>query len=195
MTARTGMATIILELRGLTDAGTADFTVGTVSYWSDDHLQTILDRRVRLVEQMTLTPIPRYDNTGGTLQYFEYRSAVGNLESGTPPVFKITDGAGGTVGTANYSADYTNGIFTFTSDQGGSTRELTGRSYDLYQAAADVYRQKAAKAAAYFDFSTDNHSIKRGALMKQFIEMANYYESMAGIQSIQFDRGDYAIGE
>lgn len=192
MTARTGMATIILELRGLTDAGTADFTVGTVSYWSDDHLQTILDRRVILHEETMLQPFPRYDSTGGTLQYFEYRAPIGNIESGTAPVYKLTNGAGSTVGTANYSVDYTQGIFTFTADQAGSSYYLTGRSYDLNLAAADVYRQKAAKAAAYFNFSTDNHRIDRGNLQKQFIAMADYYESIAGIQVIAMDRGDYA---
>jgi hypothetical protein len=186
------MATIILELRGMTDAGTADFTAGTVTYWTDDHLQTILDRNVRLMERTPLVAFPRYDSTGGTLQYFEYRSTYGNIESGTPPVFGLSDGSGSAVGTSGYTADYTQGVFTFTADQGGTSYYLTGRSYDLNMAAGAVYRQKAAKAASYFDFSTDNHSVKRSALVKQYLSMAEYYESQSGMQVIPHERGDYA---
>ena len=37
------MSDLITELRGMAEAGTADFSIigtgGTASYWSDDHLQ------------------------------------------------------------------------------------------------------------------------------------------------------------
>ena len=36
--ARTGMSNLIGELRTLAVAATADYTLGTVNYWSDDQL-------------------------------------------------------------------------------------------------------------------------------------------------------------
>ena len=45
MTVRDTMAELIADLRALTDAGTSDYTVGGVSYWSDQQLQDALDGR------------------------------------------------------------------------------------------------------------------------------------------------------
>ena len=36
--ARSGMSDLIAQVRGYANAGTADFTLGTVVYWSDDHI-------------------------------------------------------------------------------------------------------------------------------------------------------------
>ena len=47
MTARTGMADLITELRGFVEAGTADYSIvgsaGTTNYWDDTQLQNILE--------------------------------------------------------------------------------------------------------------------------------------------------------
>jgi len=37
--ARTGMTTLIDTLRGYTDAGSSDYTVGTLTYWSDNEMR------------------------------------------------------------------------------------------------------------------------------------------------------------
>jgi len=44
MAARTGMNDLITELRGMTNAGSADTTIAGTAYWSDNQLQAILDR-------------------------------------------------------------------------------------------------------------------------------------------------------
>jgi hypothetical protein len=72
---------------------------------------------------------------------------------------------------------------------------LTGRSYDIYAAAADIWRRKAAHyASSSFDFSTDNHSIKRSQVYKHCLEMAEHYESMSSdaIEFTDLFRGDLA---
>ena len=43
MALRTGMTNLVARVRALTGAGTAEYTAGSVTYWTDDHLQTILD--------------------------------------------------------------------------------------------------------------------------------------------------------
>jgi hypothetical protein len=170
------MSTLLLELRGMTNSSTSDYTIGTVSYWSDDHLQTVLDRnRVDLYRSDT-EPISSYNN--GTVEYKLYNIGYGHLEQGTD-YFEIENSAGTTVGTANYTPDYNTGLVTFTADQGGTAYLFTGRSYDIYKAAAEIWRQKGAYFATQFDISSDNHSMRRSQIMKQCIDMASFYEAKA----------------
>ena len=44
MSARTGMANLIIRLRGMVQSGTADYTVAGSAYWTDDQLQDGLDK-------------------------------------------------------------------------------------------------------------------------------------------------------
>ena len=196
MTARTGMDTLILTLRGMVSAGTADYTIAGVSYWSDDQLQTALDRHRLDFYQAELANVPQVES-GNVTTYKVYRAPYRNLEGGTA-YFKLVTLLGAEAGTADYTADYSNGVVTFTADQAGTAWYLTGRAYDLNATAADVWRMKAAQAAAAFDFSTDNHSLKRSQLSVQALQMAEYYEkqalansiSTAGNTSITIERSD-----
>lgn len=178
MAARLGMVDLLLQLRALGDAGTLDYTQtgGTAVYWDDDQLQIVLDRHVARVyrEQLRLYP---QTIAGGSLLYQEYRSAYRNwerVESGTVQ-FNLEDGTGITPGTTLWAADYAQGIVTFNASTGGSAYFLSGRSFDLYGAAADVWRTKAGQVSKAYDFSTDNHSLKRSQLMAHCMEMADYY--------------------
>jgi len=181
MTARTGLTELIDVLRGMTEAGTADYTVGTATFWDGDQMQIVLDRHRREIvhEQLSTTQ----DWSGGTVNYFDYDSRFGNYEktTGGTSIFIIEHGTGADVGTANYTVDYFRGRVTFSADTGGSTLYLTGRSYDLDSAAADIWRQKAGHAANLYDFSTDNHSFKRSQYMKHCLEMASHFDSRGGI--------------
>jgi len=190
MTARTGMANLIADLRGLTDAGTADWTSGTVVYWDDDQLQNVLDRNRIDLYFSAINPIAQ-TVSGGSTVYTEYRAQYVNIESGTAAMY-LQDAIGATVPATNYTMDYRRGAFTFTADQGGTIYYLTGRAYDLYGAAADVWSMKAANAAKRFTFSTDNHKVEAGQLVQVYNAQAQYYRSMSmqSTSSIDLTRGD-----
>ena len=192
--ARTGMSDILTELRILSEAGTADYSLAGDTYWSDNQLQNILDQyRTDVVyEQLTSYPVTV---AGGSLSWLDYRSSYDWLEAttGGTAILYIQDGAGTTIGTSTYTPDYIRGQFQFGSDQQGSTYYLTARSYDLSSAAAAVWRRKAAHyAPTSFDFSTDNHSIKRSMVYQHCLEMAEYFEGKGAesIQSITMFRSD-----
>lgn len=185
--ARTGMSDLITELRGMCDAGTADFAIGTISYWSDDHLQGVLDLRRTDINHEYIEPTSTV-NSSNVVEYKEFYTPYRNLESGS--LLYIQDANGAVVGTADYSVDYSNGHITFTNTTAGSILHLTARSYDLNMAAADVWKRKAANAAKMFDFSTDNHSVKRGQFMAACMSMAATFESRAGIQTGDMIRTD-----
>ena len=44
------MTRLMQLLRGLTNAGTADYTIGLFTYWCNDRLQDALDRRHTFVK-------------------------------------------------------------------------------------------------------------------------------------------------
>jgi hypothetical protein len=194
MTARTGLASLITELRGLTEAGTADYTVAGSTYWSDDHLQDILDiHRTDIVfEQLSMWPV---QIAGGSISYQDYRSSHGYFEqtTGGTAIFYVQDSTGATIGTASYTPDYRRGQLQFSSNQAGSVYYLTGRSYDLNAAAADVWRRKTAHVApTSFNFSTDNHSVSRSQVYDHCLAMAEFFEnkSAGAVESVSLFRSD-----
>jgi hypothetical protein len=180
--ARTGMAYIIEELRGLTEAGTADYTVGTTAYWLDNTLQDILDLHRQDVRFQELQAYPAQE-AGGSIAYYDHGSACDYLEetTGGSAITYLQDSTGATLGTSLWTANYRRGMFTFNSSTDGTVVYLTSRCYDINAAAADVWRRKAAHAsAASFDFSTDNHSISRSQVYDHAMEMVRFFENMSG---------------
>ena len=172
MAARSGMTDIITEIRRLVnDAGSAT--------WTDDQIQTIADMcRLDLISE-ELTPVPE-TVSGGSTVYLRYTSEYDHLEqasSGTE-VWKIFDSVGDTTGTADYSVDYTNGIVTFNADQEGSARYLRARSYDVYCAAAWLWRERAGMKAENYDFSADGARFNRAQWYQHCMEMADRYAAL-----------------
>ena len=187
---RAGMTDLVQQLRGLSDVSVNDFTIAGVAYWSDRHLQDFLDKYRQDFYEEDLTAIQQTRN--GTAYTLEYQSQFGNLESiasGTS-VFKIDDAAGSILPGTMWTADYMRGHVTFNANTLGSSVILTGRSYDLNAAAADVWRVKAANAAKMYSFSTDGQSFQRNQFMQNCIQMAQYYEGMAAPTNISLYRSD-----
>lgn len=184
MAARAGMADVIGRLRGMCDAPSDEYTVGSDTYWSDDQLQDVLDshrqdiRRERLMVEADLV-------AGGALEYHDYtwrRANVEGAESGTA-AWLVQDGSGsawGTSGTPSYDPNYRARLLRVNSDTAGTALYLSYRSYDLERAAADVWEQKAAHVAARFDIRTDNHALSRSQLRESYLQMARIYRKRAG---------------
>jgi hypothetical protein len=181
MTARTGMTDIISDLRGLTEAGVSDYSIvgsaGTAVYWSDDQLQIILDNRRTDLKWYEMTAIEEGDGS-----YLEYSIDYGNLEatSGGTAIFIVQDLNGEAISSSLYSVDYRRGVVTFNQDTAGTAYWVTGRSYDLSGAAADVWRRKMSHYHTAFNFSTDGHRVDREQLYKHAMEMAEYFELQGG---------------
>jgi hypothetical protein len=187
--ARDTLADLIENLRGLADAGTADWTNGTATFWDADQLQAVLDRHRMDVSREELLAVPQY-GVAGAVSFYEYRSSFRNFEEtdGGTVVFYIQDAEGNTL--SSWSAEYARGVVTFASDQEGLTRYLTGRKYDLNASAADVWRVKAANAAKMYDFSTDNHNLRRSQFYDHCVKMAEQFEVMAEPSVITMFRSD-----
>ena len=191
MTARTGMATLIGTVRGLANAGTAEWTVAgtssTISYWDDDEIQRVLDRHKVEYIHADLEPVQSY--SGGTVIYLQYRANVTDIESGAG-VFKVED-VDGTVTPS--SVDYSRGIVSFATDQAGTSYWWSGYAYDLNASAADIWRMKASHVAEMVDWSTDGHNVKRSQQVSACLNMASYYQSRSsseGVSTAKVTRDD-----
>jgi len=189
--ARTGTDTLIATLRGFCNLGTDDYTLGTSTFWSDDNIQTTLDRHRTTVVREELTEITNL-TSGGTVEYKEFRSGYGNFEetTGGTTIFWIENSEGGDLGTSLYSVDYALGIVTFDADQAGSSRYLNGRSYDLNMAASDIWRMKMGAYAEAVNFKTDNMSVDRGKLIDHCTQMSNFYASQGKSKTLDITRMD-----
>lgn len=191
--ARAGMVDILSELRNLTEASTSDYSLGAVTYWSDLQLQDILDRHAYKLDYELMLMVPT--RKAGGYSYTDYyvgRKWLEQEAAGTS-IFKIQDNTGATVGTALYTVDYNTGEVTFAADQlGAVSYMITCVSYDLNAAAAEVWRKKASHYASAYDFSTDNHAVKRSQLMAQAQQMVNYFLGLSneGASNIPLERAD-----
>ena len=192
---RSGMTNLINRLRGLTNAGTAQYTVGTLTYWDNDDLQDALDRHATWVVEDYL--IWKAQNIGGTMRYFTALARYRDLEeaeSGTVR-WQVRRTTGTAEGTANYTADYINGRVTWSADQGGTTYMLAAAySYDLYSAAVDVLQHKLAYVDLWYDFSADNQSFSRSQVQKSLTDLIAAYKSLAG-SNLPNKYGDMGFGQ
>lgn len=194
------MADLIAEVRNLSAASTAEYSIGAIAYWTDDQIQGVLDANRKDIVDEALYGQVEYDNTGQPV-YHEYRSQYRWLEEtvGGTAIFYLRDSAGPRVGTADYTVDYRSGRVSLIPNTMGTVYYMTGRTYDVYAAAASIWRTKAAHVAQRFDFSADGASFKASQLRSQYLDMANELDKKAtfgentGVRSVTMYRDDVSL--
>lgn len=194
MAIRTGMQNLVNRVRALTSAGTAEYVAGTLTYWTDDHLEDVLDRNSRFFVDAPLNW--QQQMIGGTAVYYTAFTPYRDLEelaSGTAR-WEVRTGPGISIGTAGYTPDYQNGIITFTASQGGSAYYLTGWTYDVYAAAADVWVERLAHFQDWYDFRADNQTFSRSQAFKNAEKMEAYLRKKAGSNLVQ-NHGDLRVSQ
>lgn len=189
--ARSGMSHLISKLRALTASGTADYSVSGTTFWTDDQLQSVLDQWRVDFKARELVVSQSVDN--GVVHWYDYYLRdyqwVEGTASGTA-AWLLTDAIGGTVAYSAYTLNMDALHLQFTSDTLGTVYYLSGRAYDMYQAAGDVWEQKAADVADRFDLKTDNHDMKRSQLYDHYMKMAKRYRAKGGVQTSTMTRPD-----
>ncbi len=194
MTIRTGMAELIGQLRAMSDAGTADTEIAGTAYWTDEQLESMLDRFRTDFRREKL--IPRQEFIGGEVLVRDYFTRRANLErdDGSGTVWRITDAMGSAVASTAYTVNYDAGVIRFNTDQDGSARYLSGRSYDLYAAASEIWAHKAGHVAAYYDIDADNHHMSRSQYFEHCMNMMTFYRARSErLQVVHLVRGDVEV--
>ena len=179
--ARTGMDNLITRLRGLTNAGTADFSIAGTSYFTDNQLQDVLDANVTLVENQAITWLPDTIG-GGSIEWHRALTGYRDFEeadSGTAQ-WALRDAQGTLQGTANYTPNYVSGELNFTADQGGTIYYLTARSYDLNNAAADIWQRRQSYYADWVDISSDDQRFAWQQAFEHAVKMEEQMRARGG---------------
>lgn len=175
---RSGLYSLVWRLRGMID------DAGTAQTWTDDELQDVLDmHKTRIWRELLQDEATRLSSSSAEHRVFHSR--YGNYEEGGTAYFQIEDAAGSQRGTATYTANYVNGVVTMTADQAGTALYLTGWTYDLAGAAAELWRQRAGKVSSYYDFRADEHQLSRSQWFKHCAEMADMYARQAQATTVR----------
>jgi hypothetical protein len=184
------MLNLIRRLRGMTQAGTADYSVAGITWWSDDHLQEVLD--LHRVDLNYVPLVSEREYSGGTALYYDYYAPLGNLEetNSGAAYFAIEDSDGDDVADTLYSMDYLRGRVRFHADQGGTAYYIRGRSYNLNSAAADIWRQKMGWRADFVTFRADDQQFNQSDWFKHCAEMAAYFDRQGGASQSTLGRLD-----
>lgn len=199
MTIRAGMSNLVNRVRALTGAGTADYTAGSITYWTDNHLQDALDRHARFVVSSPLTWIPE-TIPGGTAVWWNGQLAYRDIEESPGTVdgsrFILRDGTGAAIGTANYTLDAQAGRVSFgTINQGGTAYYATLYTYDVCAAAVDILRERLSSVNSWFDFSADNQSFSRSQVRTNIREMMTDLRGCIGGNVVGKVSGDVHTSE
>lgn len=182
MTVRAGMESIIQRLRHMGQAGMEDYTVVDMIYWSDDHVQDILDNSRKRVTSASLRAEPQYIN--GTDEYKRYvldlnpRAYMIEGTAGGTAVFRVADSNGTAV--SGYTWNENDLSVTFTADTDGSAYYLSGYAYDLNKAARELWLMKASHAYTAVNFSADGHRFDREKIYDHCMQMVTFYERQGG---------------
>jgi len=169
---RTGMASLILELRSLGQAGISEFVLDTTTYWSDAQLQSMLD-----VWQTRNYKVPlEYITNSGV----DYRLPIARIErAGTDSGFAVLDSAGVVVSPTLYAVNYDARVVTFTTAQNGAYYSLNYRSYTVSNAVADVWGIKASYYADSVTWASDNHRVELGELHENALAMESKFAELS----------------
>ena len=190
MPARLGLLPLIAHLRALCAVGEADVVVGALTYWSDEMLQAELDATRRTVYGAPLLALPQF--LDGAYRYYEYAfpTALGVwIEEAAPQSgFAVRDSSGVAL-TSGFTVNYRARRVAFEGDQGGLSYTLDARFYDLYGAAANIWEQKAAFAAARLDWA-GAHGLKASQEYAHCTAQALRFRQLSGVRTATFYRTD-----
>jgi len=195
MTARLGMAAPITRLRQLTNAGSADYTVAGVNYFTDDQMQAELDRTSSFLSRVRLFSVPTWQ--ASIFVYYDYIMPEGmpddfeHYASDGSSKFAIKDGAGTTINPNTYTVNYEAKRINFgTVDQQNKLLFLDVIVLDVNRAAAQIWRQKASFVSAQVDWSTTGNNIRASQESAAYIAQAEKYESLSGVKQSNLVRTD-----
>lgn len=148
-------ATVTLQdVRHLVGAGTAEYSHGDSTYWTDAQLQAILDKHRTFYDFETFQWFPLQVAAGSVVYKRAQLQPHGQFEPGTAAASSgtVTDGNGSALTGWTLERD---GWITWGSDLEGTVTRFTGYSYDIFGAAAEVLETWASHEKLSYDVSLD----------------------------------------
>lgn len=178
MTVRTTMATLISRVRLLINDAE-----GVCQIFTDQDIQDVLDASRADVKNEPLEP--RATFAGATIQWLDYYAQLGDWEDDVVLRQYLI-----TVVTPSLSEPIA-GHWQFATTTLPPIY-LSGKTYDLYRAAADLLERHAAKWTLSYAMSVAGQSLQRNQAHMMLLDMARQYRLKARAHRITTIRTDTA---
>ena len=189
MTVRTTLTSVLAEVKTLCDLTTITEASVDYGHFSDDELQTALDKWGREeILDWGLVPLPQMVNGEKTTVTYLFPTPGVYF---WPEVYTVVD-ATGTEAT-NYTVDYDRGVVTFLVDTGGTAYFARGNGFWLDKVAAHIWKQKAALRAKLIQFKAGDHTLYEQQEYDHCIAMA-YQFGGKKLRFVGRRRSDYVSG-
>jgi hypothetical protein len=174
--ARSTMANLITRVRLLINDPS-----GGSQTWTDDQIQDVLDASRQDVLNSALTGKPTFSGT--TIQYLDYFASQGDWEDS--PVMKQYL----TVVVNPSASENIVGHWTFAQSVLPPVF-ITGKSYDIFRAAAELLERWSAKLALNYDFTSDGQTFRRSQAGAALCNLAKTYRMQQRPTTISLVRAD-----
>jgi hypothetical protein len=175
MAVRTSMAALISRVRLLIN------DTGGSPTWQDQDIQDILDASRIQYANVALAPRPTF--TGATIQYLDYYSDLGDWEDDLVLKQFLVN-----VVTPSSSENIV-GHWVFAATTLPPVY-ITGKTYDIYRAAADILERWAAKVVMAYDINVDGQSLHRSQMATMLTNLAHQYRMKQRAHVINVTRTD-----
>lgn len=168
---------IVDDLRRMVGAGAAEYTIGDVTYWTDEQLAGLLAENRIYNHRVLLEPLA--DVQDGARVLLKARVCVaGTIDPDSPGTLRNASGA--TV--AGWTIDR-RGLVTFEHDAGWGRLMWSGDSYDTHAAAAEALTAWAAAVQLHYDVQADGQSMSRSQKHRQLMVQARQHWARALVGS------------
>lgn len=179
---RTTMAGLVVRLRRMIADPASDSQV-----FSDDELLDALDV-YQLVHRYERTQPVATIQPGGVRIYLDYYAYDGDWEADE----SLYDASFNVLTPA--TADRLVGHWKFPANT-GLVVWITGKTYDLHAAAADVLESWAAKVHLDFDFSDLQAQFRRSQQMQMLLQMAAQHRAKSRPRTATLQRDDISVAD
>lgn len=174
--ARSSMAALIARVRLLIND-----PAGGSQQFSDDDIQAVLDASRQDVFNAPLEGKPTFSGT--TVQYLDYFASVGDWEDDTVlkqflTVTVTPSLSEPIVGHWQFSTTTLPSVF------------ITGKTYDVYRASADLLERLAARWALSYDVQADGQGLRRSQAGAALLTLAKQYRMQQRAFTINVTRQD-----
>lgn len=185
---RSGMTHLVLELRGLTDTEEGQTSINGVTYWTDQHLQEILDQFGRDINTVQLNANPEQVDGTTTWTKYYFPDALGTkIETGNG--LQIVNSTGYT--QEDYTIDLSARRVTFDEDTNGVEYYMRGRVYDMNGAASKVWLMKAGHRSQLINWKAGSHTLAEDQEYQHCLDMWKHYGSVEGLKNTRLMKEGY----
>jgi hypothetical protein len=179
MAVRATMSALIAQVRVLINDA-----AGGSQVFDDQTIQDVLDLSRQDVTYVRLRPSPTF--TGGTISYLDYYAELGNWEGDL--VLKQYLSTTVTPATSELIV----GHWTFATSTLPPVYIATGKTYDVYRAAADLLERMAARWVLSYGITVDGQNLQRNQVTTALQALARTYRAQQRAHTIKAIRSDLA---